>query len=407
MGAETLLASTRALLRSANARAAAIGAGAIALPGFNEGAYYPYAWKWLTLAFGGIVALDLLLGSRARLDRPERVAIVALSALLLWMLLSASWGVRGTDAGTEALRALVYFTGLLAFLLTVEREAVRAFLAGVLAAIVSLVGYGLYDKVAHVRPPDPFQGTLLAQPVGYANALGILAGIGALIALGLALDESRPLGRALFAGACVLCGVGLLLTSSRGAVAATIAGGVVLVALRRPHRGRTGPLAVMAVTTAIAAVLMLLVASGRPLPPLGDRPAYWHVALEDAAQRPLLGSGAGSFDDVWVLQRPIPATVHDAHNLYLEVLAELGLVGLGLLAAFLAAPLLALASAPSQSAGNIAAAGFVAFLVHAGLDWDWEYPVVTLAGIACGAAVLVGCRPSASGSGRSRDVATT
>jgi len=39
-----------------------------------------------------------------------------------------------------------------------------------------------------------------------------------------------------------------------------------------------------------------------------------------------------------------------------------------------------------------AAAGYSAYLVHAGLDWDWEYPVVTLAGLACGAALLIAAR---------------
>jgi hypothetical protein len=28
-----------------------------------------------------------------------------------------------------------------------------------------------------------------------------------------------------------------------------------------------------------------------------------------------------------------------------------------------------------------------AFLVHAGLDWDWELPAVVVAGLACGAVV--------------------
>jgi len=40
-----------------------------------------------------------------------------------------------------------------------------------------------------------------------------------------------------------------------------------------------------------------------------------------------------------------------------------------------------------------AAAGLVAYLVHAGLDWDWEMPVTTLVGLACVAALLVGVRP--------------
>jgi hypothetical protein len=78
----------------------------------------------------------------------------------------------------------------------------------------------------------------------------------------------------------------------------------------------------------------------------------------------------------------------DAHSLYLETLAELGLVGLGLLALALAPPLLAAFRGASGGAGAAAAGGYVAFLFHAGVDWDWEMPAVTVAGLLCGAAAL-------------------
>jgi hypothetical protein len=37
-----------------------------------------------------------------------------------------------------------------------------------------------------------------------------------------------------------------------------------------------------------------------------------------------------------------------------------------------------------------AAAAYVAFLVHAGLDWDWEMPVVVVAALSCAAALVTG-----------------
>jgi peptidoglycan/LPS O-acetylase OafA/YrhL len=40
-----------------------------------------------------------------------------------------------------------------------------------------------------------------------------------------------------------------------------------------------------------------------------------------------------------------------------------------------------------------AAAGYVAFVLHAGIDWDWEMPATTLAGLFCGAALLAATRP--------------
>ena len=35
---------------------------------------------------------------------------------------------------------------------------------------------------------------------------------------------------------------------------------------------------------------------------------------------------------------------------------------------------------------------YTAFLVHAGVDWDWELPAVTLVGLLCAAALLVALR---------------
>jgi hypothetical protein len=41
----------------------------------------------------------------------------------------------------------------------------------------------------------------------------------------------------------------------------------------------------------------------------------------------------------------------------------------------------------------VAAGGAATFLVHAGLDWDWEMPAVVVAGVACLAAVLLADQP--------------
>jgi hypothetical protein len=124
-------------------------------------------------------------------------------------------------------------------------------------------------------------------------------------------------------------------------------------------------------------------------PPLGDRPAYWRAALADTGRHPVLGSGAGSFDDFWLDNRLIAANVRDAHSLYLETLAELGPIGLALLLGALVPPLAVAMRSQTHDLVPTAAAAYSAFLVHAGLDWDWEIPATTLAGLACGAALLV------------------
>ena len=146
------------------------------------------------------------------------------------------------------------------------------------------------------------------------------------------------------------------------------------------------------VQIATAAPFKMGVDPHRPPVSLGYRPAYWRVAVEDAAQHPVLGSGAGSFDDVWLERRPVATNVRDAHSLYLETVAEVGIVGAMLLLAALAPPLLAARHARDRQLVAVAAGGFAAFLVHAGLDWDWEMPVTTLAGLACAAALLAAAR---------------
>ena len=162
--------------------------------------------------------------------------------------------------------------------------------------------------------------------------------------------------------------------------------------LRPRRKSLRGTARSLALGSIVAVTVGLWAAASAPLPAMGDRPSYWRVALDDAGMHPLLGSGAGSFDDVWLSHRPIAANVRDAHSLYLEVLAELGPVGLALMLTMLAAPLVGAARARDTPVVAAAAAGYSAYLVHAGLDWDWEYPVVTLTGLACGAALLVAAR---------------
>ena len=114
-----------------------------------------------------------------------------------------------------------------------------------------------------------------------------------------------------------------------------------------------------------------------------NRYDYWDVALSTAADNPLYGVGSGGFATEWLQHRDIDEVVRDAHSLYLETLAELGIVGLAFLAMFF----LGIAACarevylddPVVAAGPIAA--LTAFALHAGIDWDWEMPALTLVAI--------------------------
>ncbi len=118
------------------------------------------------------------------------------------------------------------------------------------------------------------------------------------------------------------------------------------------------------------------------------RTEFWRVALDDWRVHPVFGSGAGSYEQYWLRHRPLAFKVRHAHSLYLGTLAELGAFGLVLLVAALGLPLLAVRRARAHPLGAVLAGGYVAFLVHAGIDWDWELPALTLLGLGCGAALL-------------------
>lgn len=109
---------------------------------------------------------------------------------------------------------------------------------------------------------------------------------------------------------------------------------------------------------------------------------HWDVALDAFSERRLAGHGAGTYAALWDLGRPSSFDVTEAHSLYLEVLAELGLVGFALLLVAIGTVLVALAARargrdrPLHAALLASALGWA---VHAGIDWDWEVPALTLA----------------------------
>ena len=125
-----------------------------------------------------------------------------------------------------------------------------------------------------------------------------------------------------------------------------------------------------------------------------DRFDHWHVALDAFDAHPLIGTGAGTYQDLWAQHRTINLTVINAHSLYLQVMAELGIVGLLLVLVPIVAVLVGLARGLHLSAGTdravLAAALAMALMwaVHAGVDWDWEMPAVTLWFFVLGGAAL-------------------
>jgi O-Antigen ligase len=123
------------------------------------------------------------------------------------------------------------------------------------------------------------------------------------------------------------------------------------------------------------------------------RADYWRAAWREFTENPALGAGAGSYERYWVRDRPNAFFARDAHNVYLEVLAELGPLGLLLLCVALGAPLVAAVRLRRRPLVAAAAAAYVAFLLHAAIDWDWEMSGLTMTALLCGGALVVAARP--------------
>jgi O-antigen ligase len=124
------------------------------------------------------------------------------------------------------------------------------------------------------------------------------------------------------------------------------------------------------------------------------RVRFWESSWDSAAGSRLAGIGAGGFEQHWLRERTQPSQIRDAHGLWQEQVAEVGLIGLALLVAAFALPLAAAFRARRHPLAGATFGAYVAFLAHASVDWDWEVPIVTLTGLACAAALLFMARRS-------------
>lgn len=129
------------------------------------------------------------------------------------------------------------------------------------------------------------------------------------------------------------------------------------------------------------------------------RSDFWDVAVEAFGEEPLLGTGAGNYEFAWERLRSLEQPIHNAHSLYLEAFAELGLVG-GLLVLALVGTLLwqglaawRAARGPGRDLYAVLFAAMLAFAVGAAFDWFWEIAALgAVFFIAAGTLVAARCR---------------
>jgi O-Antigen ligase len=389
------------------------------------------------LYLGFLIAAAAVLRERprARLLEPVLaggVALVCAYALATRLLPTLVPSNPGLTAGTRLDQPLTYWNSLgalfaigIALCLRLASDAGRPRplrLAG--AAAVPALGLGLFLTVSRGALAAAIAGAIVLVLLARDRRTLAAIGAGAAPAVAVALAASR------FPGVIDLEGSDAARRDAGLAVLAVLTLGCALAAAaqaRLIRLERDGPLAgsirlgrlgrALAAAACVAALVaggavVLSAESGTPAKGVerfgstqSNRYDYWDVALDGFAGKPLAGEGAHGFATLWLEQRDIAEGAQDAHSLYLETLAELGLVGGLLLVCFLAGAAACLWRARRAPGGaelttGWAAAGSV-FLLHAAVDWDWEMPALTLVFLLlCGAAVAAADGYPAATAGR-------
>ncbi len=190
------------------------------------------------LWLGGAAALALTAGLVVALlgrtpgpapGRPGLVLLGSLGALVLWEGLSVLWSVapdRSWDSLNKSLAAAC-FLGLGLAAGSLGPRALRIAAAGLAALLGAALAWSLAGKAVPALFPDGARAARLRSPVGYWNALALLADFA--LPLGLWLAVRRAHLRPARAGGVVLiyaATLAVLLTASRTGV---VAGAVALV----------------------------------------------------------------------------------------------------------------------------------------------------------------------------------
>jgi len=409
--------------------------------GWSESAERSAAELGRLATYAGVFALTVAATGREGLRRTIAAvgsAIALIGVLALLSRLHPSWfPTDQTAAGLPETRArlsypLNYWNGLAALLamgvplLLVAGRQARSLLAQALsvAALPAIVLAGFYT-LSRGGAIELGAGLLILFAL-HPRRLAIVppllvAGLGSGILMlaaaqrdalqdGLGSSVASAQGDEMLAITLVVCvGVGLV----QAAIALATRHGILRAPRVEPRRAAIGALVVA------AAAVVIAVAAGapgeladrwdefkQPVDPGGGTARFestagngryqaWQAALDANATDPLVGIGPGTYEYWWAREGTVPLFIRDAHSLYLETLAEVGIVGLALLLALLgtvavAGVRLARRSTTIDQRGLAAAAVAAAgtFLVAAAYDWVWDLPVVAIAFLLLAGAIL-------------------
>jgi len=281
-------------------------------------------------------------------DRP--VLAFAAVGFVGWSLASSLWASSSGAAVSASLRGA---QGVLLFFIVYSalrerrqlRLAMLAYVAG--ATLTALVGMGGGTGADTATAGDRFAGS-----IGDPNYFAALLVPALAYAAFMFVTERSTVGRWCLGGAAAVIAAALFLTASRGGIVALGAMAVAVVVLAGPVRARA--LALVSGVSGFGIAYFVLFAPPGALSRItafsssasSGRNDLWSIAFRIFTGHPILGIGADNF----VLVEPnyvktsldlsslaiVFDSPHVAHNTYIQVVTELGLVGLAVFALVLA-----------------------------------------------------------------------
>lgn len=320
------------------------------LPGADSVAFGFTKLAGLLLAISWLAQLAIRADAKADLLRVHPMIGGLLVLFIAWAGISFVWAEDTANAieatyrlALNALLFLIVYTAV-----RTPRDAVRVLWAFVIGASAA-TAYGL---LAGGGPAPYGEAARLSGEVQNANELASTLVASLALSLGLAfVSRKSPALRTAALGMAAFSMLGVVLTVSRSGLVSLGVAAVAAILLSGRWRPRVTALSVIVALAAVGYFAFLAPPAARERVTNFEggtgREDIWRVAWRMVEDQPLRGTGAGNFQNTSIHYLLVPGTLRrsdfivdtqkNAHNVYLGTLAELGVVGLSLLAALILA----------------------------------------------------------------------
>jgi O-antigen ligase len=359
------------------------------LPLFEAGLDHNVIY-WVLLPLSASLIYFVLFG-QIKLNLTPGKPAFCLILFWFWAGISIFWSLNPHRTLVEFLQLSIC---VMVFVLASNLDEENSFRVGRIALItglgVALFGISQYLFISSSR---------IESTIANANSLGIYLAM--LFLLGWGYYLRKPNRFIAFTSVILL--IALILTMSRGSfISLAICLPLVFVGLNKSELKSALKNTLICIVCSLALTQLVIYVAPYLQNIVGDnlvlsyilsrraafvawsgtsRFAFWKTGFDIFIANPLNGTGLGTFflayfteyvDNIWYSRF--------VHNHYIQTLSELGLIGLGLLVAFLFQTAM-IAMRPLKSniypafyPGLLAAS--LAFLIHIGGDFSWNFPAV-------------------------------